>query len=723
MTHEEYALEISPRWWQRSVAAIGSIERLLVELITNSTDSYKRLQPHKVTSIGKIEIRYFPSEKGTEIQVKDEAEGISLERFRKALEYGEDTSGLSRGLPVRGTLGIGLKDVCIAMQGSRILSIHNNFLNECTIFRKDGKPWVRFLRKNQIVSNEERKELNLKGNGTIVTGFVLKESLPILDFKTLYKNLCKHFMLRMINQSTRYNVILKGNRKEEDCIIYVPPEGESLLEKVYDIPYESSSYRVKVVIKKAVKSLVQTGEFRDGGLVIIYNEDAVADCSLFGFDSDPYAKKLFGKIEIERFSKLLLDQTKSIVDERRRGLDKRHKFVQDLTILIGQDLEKIIEKERKAEMIQRQSIIKSKENLNRVLRELNTIVRSELKEIGELDTLPPDWRHPDFFRFYHDNLEVLEFMPSTVGLGINSDRVPHQTKIEISSNEPKVEISPPIIVVDHSKAKGMLPLIREKVVILGKKAGIQAQITAKIGDTIPSAKIMVNVQENPLLNPIEGFAFIPNEITISEKWTKYANLLIDLKLINRKEANKIQFSTSNSNIYCPQQIGILPKLNTIGDKVAQLQVHIKGKGVGQTAIITASYRSKQTNLRVTVTERERQSRGLFRGFDYVDWDPGVELISDYDPKTGFILVNKTHPSFRKHQNISWSALKIFVIDIITKKVCEKITNEKVVKGVFPSFSDNPGTFMTEVFLDIEHLYHKYAHRLYDLLANYLKKPR
>jgi len=111
MMPEEYALEISPRWWQRAVAAIGSVERLLVELITNSTDSYKRLRPHDKTQVGTIEIGYFPSDKGAEIQIKDEAEGISFERFRRALEYGEDTSGLSQGLPVRGTLGIGLKDV------------------------------------------------------------------------------------------------------------------------------------------------------------------------------------------------------------------------------------------------------------------------------------------------------------------------------------------------------------------------------------------------------------------------------------------------------------------------------------------------------------------------------------------------------------------------------------------------------------------------------------
>jgi len=217
------------RWWQRTVAAIGSVERLLVELITNSTDSYKRLHPSGTTQVGIIEISYFPSEKGFEIQVMDQAEGISLERFRKALQYGEDTSGLSQGLPVRGTLGIGLKDVCIAMQGSRILSIHNGLLNECTIYKKGGKPWVKFLRINEVVTEKERIDLNLKGNGTIVTGFIPKEFLLISDFKTLHKNLCRHYMLRKINQSSRYHIILKKGKDEEAAITYAPLEGEKLL--------------------------------------------------------------------------------------------------------------------------------------------------------------------------------------------------------------------------------------------------------------------------------------------------------------------------------------------------------------------------------------------------------------------------------------------------------------------------------------------------------------
>jgi len=722
MMLEEYALEISPRWWQRAVAAIGSVERLLVELITNSTDSYKRLRPHDTTQIGTIEIGYFPSDKGAEIQVKDEAEGISLERFRRALEYGEDTSGLSQGLPVRGTLGIGLKDVCIAMQGSRILSIHKGVLNECTIYRKMGKPWVKFLRINEIVTEEERNTLHLKGNGTIVTGFIAKEFLPILDLKTLHKNLCKHYMLRKINQSSRYRIILKGDKNEETIVTYVPLEGETLLEKTFNMSYESSSYRVKVVIRKANKDLIQTGEFRDGGLIVVYNEDAVVDCSLFGFDGDPHAKKLFGEIEIENFSKLLLDQAKSIVDERRRGLDKRHKFVQDLTLAVGRDLEKIIERERKAEIKLRQPIIKSKEDLDRVLRELNTIARSELKEIGELDTLPPGWRHPDYFRFYHDSLDVPEYLPTTVGFGVNPDKVPDQSEITITSNEPKVEVNPHVIVVDYTKAKGMLPLVREKIVVLGKEVGVRAQVTAKLGETVPPAEMTINVQPNPLLNPTEGFSFIPDEIAISEKRTKYATLVIDITLIKREEANKISLATSNPKIDCPPQIGIPPKPDTIGDKVAIMYVPIKAKGVGQTALITASYRGKQANLNIKVEERERESRGLFRGFEYVNWET-LELISDYNPKTGYIQVNSAHPSFKKRESISWQALKIFVVDIITRKACEKITNEKVQKGAFPSFSDNPGTFMTEVFLDIEHLYHKYAHRLYDLLVNCVKKPR
>jgi hypothetical protein len=267
----------------------------------------------------------------------------------------------------------------------------------------------------------------------------------------------------------------------------------------------------------------------------------------------------------------------------------------------------------------------------------------------------------------------------------------------------------------------MLPLIREKIVVLGKEAGIQTQVTAKLGETIPPAEMSVNVQPNPLLNPSEGFAFIPDEMTVSEKKMKYAILIVSMALINSEHANKISFTTSSTNIHCPSQIGFVPK-NTIGDRVAIVRIPIEGKGIGETALITAFYKDKQASLNVKVEERERESKGLFRGFDYVNWET-VELISEYDPKTGYILVNRAHPSFKKHEKIIWNSLRTFIVETITRKICEKITNEKVQRGAFPSFSDNPGTFMTEVFIDIEHLYHKYAHRLYDLLVECVRKPR
>jgi len=721
MMPDEYALRISARWWQRAVAAIGTVERLIVELVTNSTDSYKRLHPHDMTHVGIIEVCYFADDKGAEIVVKDEAEGIPLERFRRALEYGEDTSGLSQGLPVRGTLGIGLKDVCIAMQGSRLISIHNDLLNECAIFKKEGQPWIKFLRTNETVTKDERDHIGIKGNGTVVTGYIPIEFLPLSDFKSLLKNLCKHYMLRKINQSPRYRITLKGNDDEKAVITYEPLKGEVLLDKTFNILYESSNYPIKLIIKKAAKNLIQAGEFRDGGLIVVYNEDAVADCSLFGFDSHVYAKKLFGEVEIDNFSRLLLDQTKSIVDERRRGLDRRHKFVQDLTLIIARELEKITESERKAEIRLRQPIIKSKEDLDRVIKELNTIVRSELREITELDTLPPGWRHPDYFRFYHDRLEVPEQLQTHVGLGINPDKIQDGSEIVVASSEPKIEVTPQVITVDHTKAKGMLPLIRERIVVLGKEAGITAQVTAKMGNTIPHAEMSINVLPNPLLTPTDGFAFIPNEMAISEKRTKYASLVIDMSLIKRDEANRISLATSNPNVACPVQVGIPPKLDAIGEKVARLHVPVKGKGLGQIAVIRASYRDKQTTLNVKVEERERESQGLFNGFDYVNWET-VEVISEYDPKNGFILINRAHPSFKKHESLDWHSLRIFIVDAITRKICEKITNEKVQRGVFPSFSDNPGTFMNEVFLDIEHLYHKYAHRLFDLLVECVKRP-
>src|SRR3990172_10630882 len=94
--------------------AMGNkVENAVVELITNSDDSYERLAEHGGEEGGRIRIIIDHHRKAPDtITVADRAEGLTDKEMEQCFTYpGKDTSGRSSGLNVRGSLGRGAKDV------------------------------------------------------------------------------------------------------------------------------------------------------------------------------------------------------------------------------------------------------------------------------------------------------------------------------------------------------------------------------------------------------------------------------------------------------------------------------------------------------------------------------------------------------------------------------------------------------------------------------------
>lgn len=730
-TKEALKKPIKPgkRYWDRVVSTIKSPERLLVELVTNSTDSYKRLRALEEEASGYIEITYGMATSGeAKIEVKDYAEGIPFEKLRTVIEeYGEDTSGLSKGMPVRGTVGVGLKDVGLLMKDCSVITIHNGKLNECIIYRENGLPFALYKRIDETISDRERKKLGIDKNGTIVRGTLPKDPLFKRDFNTLHRHLCRHYMLRKINQlNKKYRIILK-DYKNRKVLKYLLPKGEVLYDASCYVPYGGINFAVRITIKKADRRLGQSGEFREGGLIVVYNEDAVADCSLFGFDADSHARKLYGEVEIQaqvfKVAKLF-DPKKPIIDEKRRiGLDPEHLFVQHLTSEIQVHLRKIIESEREAKKKLRESVIKSSEARSRVIREFNAMAKKELKEKRDVVILPlpPYWtapEPPDFFKFYYENLDIMHYQTTVVGLGILPDIIPDGSQITIESNNPTIQVTPNLIFVDSTKAiKG---LIRERVKLLGEKCGVQGAIVARHDGKMD--KMDVNVIENPVLNPKDDFAFVPDNVTIPDNRRKKTDLIIDLALAKQGKPGMVTFASSSENIKCPSDLGVLPGLNIIGKKVVKLSVPLKGHGVGTKGTVTAFYKKRQATLNVEITKR-REVKGMFSDFKFSR--DKLPVISEYDPETGIVTIYITHPMYRKHRDIGKSQLRVFVVDTIIRTACEAVVREGVKKqsARYPTLGDMSGgvfsgfQFVSEVSLRFEELYHKHGSGLCELLRH------
>lgn len=717
------------RYWDRVAGTVKSAERLLVELITNSTDSYKRLWAQGKEASGVVQITYYIETTGeAEIEVKDEAEGIPFEKLQTVIEeYGEDTSGLSQGLPVRGTVGVGLKDVGLLMKDCRIITIHDGKLNECVVYREKGLPYALYPRINEIITDQERKKLGIEKNGTVVKGALPKSPFFIRDFETLYKHLCRQYMLRKINQLCKtYRIILRDH-KNQNILKYTPPKGEVLRDRLCYIPYDEVNFPIKIAIKKADRRLGQSGEFREGGLIVVYNEDAVADCSLFGYDADPYASTLYGEVEIQaqpfKIAKLF-DPKKPIIDEKRLiGLDPSHPFVQHLTSEVQMDLRKIVESEREATKKLKESVIKSGKALGRVINEFNDMARKELKEKKDIIILPlpPYWTAPelpDFFKFYYDHIDIMQYQTTVVGLGILPNIVPDGSPITITSSDPTIQVTPNTIFVDSTKAIG--GLIREKIALQGEKFGIQATITA--AHEGKKQDMSVRVTENPLLKPKDGFAFMPDKMAIPDEERKIASLVIDLALIEQGVPDKITFAVTTPQIHCQPEMRVLRGINVIGDKVQKFAIPLRGKGVKTKGIVTASYKQRQAALDVEVVKR-KEIKGMFSNFKFSSEE--LPVLSEYDPETGVITIYISHPMYNKYKGMGKPSLRVFVIDTIIRTACEAVVREGIKRqsARFPILGDLSGgafggfQFISDVSLRSEELYHTHGPSLCELLKH------
>ena len=104
------ALPVDQRVIDIDSRRFASIEKALVELITNSDDSYSRLEKQNIPTSGNITVCYDRHQNGAILTVADQSEGMSLERLRSVLSYGGAHSSLSQGeTSGRGYFGRGMK--------------------------------------------------------------------------------------------------------------------------------------------------------------------------------------------------------------------------------------------------------------------------------------------------------------------------------------------------------------------------------------------------------------------------------------------------------------------------------------------------------------------------------------------------------------------------------------------------------------------------------------
>jgi hypothetical protein len=226
----------------RSIKAAmqGSVIRALVELITNSDDSYNILEGDNVLHKGIIEILYKKVGYCGLFAVRDDAAGMSIEEVKEGFEkYGEATSGMKAGKSVRGYFGHGAKDALAGMLNGRFYTFKDNQFIMCKLFIENGAVNYDYSDEPMPATPKIRSEHKIDGNGTIAyfEADPLKD-IKVPQFDTIHEELANNYLLRKIMLNPKRKVLLlnenDGNKRP---LKYQLPKGEEILSEEFDISY------------------------------------------------------------------------------------------------------------------------------------------------------------------------------------------------------------------------------------------------------------------------------------------------------------------------------------------------------------------------------------------------------------------------------------------------------------------------------------------------------
>ena len=688
-------IEVDPRHTTRRIRTgmQGNVIRALVELITNSDDSYIRMEEKGEIREGKIEIEYGKCTTFSFFTVRDHAEGMTTEdvcdNFRR---YGALTSGIKVGKKVRGYFGQGAKDALVSMSNGILCTFKDDKFTECKLFIEEEKPMYD-ISDAVSTTKELRDKHKIYENGTIAC-FLAHPQITgrVPRFDTIHQELANHYLLRKIMSNPRRKVTLKNlDNKEYRKLGYVNPKGQEILSEEFNVEYEKyGRFPIQISISRAERELNQSGDDRNGGLLIIDEEGIILDISLYKYENEPLAANFFGEVKIGRFRELLLNE-EPVLSEEREGLLKRHPFCQLLISEVEKRLGDMVEKERTRKQNEERSKVDPEEALRyrKAFSILNEIAEVEAKPTIYLGKNIDDQIEdpPGGFCIYPSSAQITIGKRYAFELRVNPKVIPHNTIVKISSNSSKINIFTPQIELELSQENGD-EIIRKFISIEGTEPNIDAVIQATTDSKISKAMVYILPEKEYLLS--EGMSFEPESVTLHPNQVRKVNLLVYVKMI--ESGSQIQLSCDNESVHISKDYIIVNELDA-KRHIATYQLEVWGEGEGQDALIEAAYENYLALLQIKIRAKEESKKGKKGMFNEPDfnYDPEPLQRTSYSNETGEIIIYVNFPTVQHYLGPNCEYRKeisaqVFIADIVAERCFYEIAKKGVSSRVGVSLS-------------------------------------
>ena len=659
----EFELEFATRQIRRTFErAVGkSIAKIITELVANSDDSYRRLaeaaardetllQPEDPASIFII----FDRAK-KRFSVIDHAEGISdREMQERFVSYGKESIDRSKGYKTRSLFGKGLRDVLFTQKNGQVKSIKAGHFYNCRFRWKGAEGQERpviDIKSPSRVTPQLREALRIPENGTLVE-FVLKDDVRNPQFDKLADTLNRFYMLRMVNSNPHREVMLIAAGRQgpiERSLSYRFPETE--IKDRFEIFLTTDlDTQVKIAgeIGVAAEDLSQ-GEAaytdREGGLLVLDEDDAVLDLQLFGFDDDPAARPIAGILRIIGAgdyirTKLNQSDPEEVLTETRDGFNRQHPFYRELRQAIQPRLEPIVAKLRELGPKPKVTLSeRTRERHQQALDILNRLASEMLGAAARVPAIPAHKRLPprDGIAFANNHISARTGLMTPAVLLINAGMVKTGESIELRSDHSEIAVYPSAIErgEDSDESGVIIKIIRIKSDV----PDITGQITAHWRNVQTTLEVTTVARD--VLTPINGLEFERDEYNVRANAHRNLRLFVDLEKI--PVGSTISATADSPSLFVREAAIVINDSNHITLKVGQIDIPVRGIQVRKDIIVTASHGEFVAGTRVSVVRRERPDRGkhgLFKGYRFQPLERKVQ--TQWLPD-GYVLINTKDP--------------------------------------------------------------------------------
>jgi hypothetical protein len=394
------ALPVDQRVIDIDSRRFASVEKALVELITNSDDSYARLEKSGKQVTGHIRIKYERHQNGAVLVVADQAEGMSFERACAILTYGGAHSPLAHGESGgRGYFGRGLKQAIYGLGHGWIETIHAGRFSRIELFRNENggylyDDWA----GDRPAEAKDYSRLGIADSGTQVTIVIENKHVNISHYRSVEQSVANNIYLRDV--LTRRNVELlhinQGKEKERREPVRFEELPSILLlgpDQVGSFVYQQEEYPFTLTLKRIHEGeLTLKGDERTNGLVIL-SGTAVLDCQFFEYENQVGTEYLFGAV---RCSALIekLGQGMAIISDERAGLNHKDPFVEAFSQAVSRMIEPyVLAEQEKLKHLERATT--SGRTSHMIEHLLQRMSRVAIKDLGIM--LPPPDLAADVF--------------------------------------------------------------------------------------------------------------------------------------------------------------------------------------------------------------------------------------------------------------------------------------------------------------------------------------